>query len=81
MRNSTKSAAVTLLFSLSGCGPAPPAPKELGRVVFDPAEMPGGQKRFKLPELKEEPPSSEAARGDHPDHPGHADEKTHREGE
>jgi len=80
MRNSTKS-VVALLFSLSGCGPAPPAPEDLGRVVFDPAEMPGGQKRFELPELKEEPPSSEAAAGDHPDHPGHADEKVHRAGE
>lgn len=81
MRSTTKCVAVTLLFSLSGCGPAPPKPEELGRVVFDPLEMPGGHKRFALPELKEEPGSSESPPGDHPDHPGHADGKADRKGD
>jgi hypothetical protein len=69
------------LLSLAGCGPAPPKPEELGRVVFDPLEMPFGPKRFKLPELKEQPPSPEPPPGYHPDHPGHADEQAAPKGE
>ena len=72
-------AAAGLLAPLGGCGPAPPNSAELGRVVFDAEEMPGGHKRFLLPDVK-----GEKAAGDHDepghDHAGHPPHEDHVEG-
>lgn len=65
--------AALLLACVAGCEPPRPSPEDLGRVVVEPAKVPGGQKPFTLPELKSEPPgegkSPPGARGDN--HQGH----------
>ena len=70
--NRWKMSAV-LLACVAGCEPPPPSPEDLGRVVVDPGEVPGGQKPFTLPELKSVPPgegkSPPGAGGDN--HQGH----------
>jgi hypothetical protein len=41
-----------LLIACCGCEPPSVSPEELGKVVLDPAQVPGAQKHFGLPELK-----------------------------
>jgi hypothetical protein len=45
---------------LSGCEAEPPSRQELGRIVFNPAEVPGADKPYTLPEyLRNAPPAPE----------------------
>jgi hypothetical protein len=68
-------AVAGLLAPLGGCGPAPPTSAELGRVVFDAEEMPGGHKRFLLPDAKGGPGEEDhgGPGHDHAGHPPHED--------
>lgn len=68
--------AAGLLAPLGGCGPAPPSSAELGRVVFDGEEMPGGHKRFILPEVKGKPAEADHGEAGH-DHAGHPPHEDH----
>jgi hypothetical protein len=52
MRRATILATVFFL-GVSGCAPSPPKPEELGRVVYDPAEVPGMDNPYRPPELDE----------------------------
>jgi hypothetical protein len=45
--------ATVLFIGVSGCAPSPPKPEELGRVVYDPSEVPGMDKPYHPPELDE----------------------------
>ncbi len=52
MRRTTILATVFFM-GVSGCTPSPPKPEELGRVVYDPAEVPGMDNPYRPPELDE----------------------------
>ncbi|OYV86579.1 MAG: hypothetical protein B7Z73_11515 [Planctomycetia bacterium 21-64-5] len=46
-----------------GCEPPPPKPQDLGRIVYNPAEVPGADQPYALPEhLRNIKP-------EHPEHP------------
>jgi hypothetical protein len=45
--------AAILLASLTGCAPSPPKPVELGRVIYDPAQVPGMDNPYQLPESEQ----------------------------
>jgi hypothetical protein len=45
--------ATVYFIGVSGCAPSPPKPEELGRVVYDPSEVPGMDKPYHPPELDE----------------------------
>ena len=70
--------AAGLMAPAGGCGPAPPSSAELGRVVFDAEEMPGGHKRFLLPEAKGGPAEGDHGEPGH-DHAGHPPHEDHAE--
>lgn len=49
--------SVTLLSAAcltAGCEPPPPTPKDLGRVVFNPAEVPGAETPYAMPDYLRE---------------------------
>lgn len=60
-----------LLAPAPGCSPPPPTTGELGRIVFSADDMPGGHKRFLLPEMKGQSQPGGETPGEH-DHAGHA---------
>lgn len=56
--------AVCLLAIALGCSPAPPSMEELGRIVYDPSQVPGFDRPYSLPHgLGEEspPPATDAS--------------------
>ncbi|HUY36556.1 MAG TPA: hypothetical protein VMV69_27720 [Pirellulales bacterium] len=52
--------ASLFLLSLTGCAPSPPKPEELGRVVYDPTQVPGMDKPYRAPERDKLPTSDKA---------------------
>ncbi|HVC95353.1 MAG TPA: hypothetical protein VND64_16780 [Pirellulales bacterium] len=47
--------AAVFLVGVTGCTPSPPKPEELGRVIYDPAAVPGLDDPYRPPELDEFP--------------------------
>lgn len=54
MRRISRTAAVLLLsvflLSVGGCEAEPPKPQDLGRIVYDPAQIPGIDDTYQPPE-------------------------------
>lgn len=65
-----------MLTPIAGCSPPPPTAAELGRIVFSADDMPGGHKRFLLPEIKGQSNPAGEPQGEH-DHAGHAPHEDH----
>ena len=69
-------AIAAIFMPLAGCSPPPPTAAELGRIVFSADDMPGGHKRFLLPEIKGQSKPAGEPQGEH-DHAGHAPHDEH----
>jgi hypothetical protein len=40
----------TSLLSLAGCEPSPPPTEELGQIIYDPAAVPGANRKYTFPD-------------------------------
>ncbi|HJT31880.1 MAG TPA: hypothetical protein VJ783_07480 [Pirellulales bacterium] len=59
-------AAAFLLVTAVGCSPSPPAMEDLGQLVYDPSQVPGSDRPYKLPYGLDEAKSAEEAEGEPP---------------
>lgn len=62
----TRRAAVLVLSAAIGCSPPPPAMEDLGQLVYDPSQVPGHDRPYKLPYGLDEAKSAEEAEGQPP---------------
>lgn len=62
----TRRAAVLVLAAAIGCSPAPPTMEDLGQLVYDPSQVPGHDRPYKLPYGLEEAKSADQAEGQPP---------------
>jgi hypothetical protein len=44
--------AAVMLLGVAGCAPSPPKPEELGRIVYEPRQIPGMDNPYEVPEVE-----------------------------
>lgn len=62
----TRRAAVLFLVAAIGCSPPPPTMEDLGQLVYDPSQVPGHDRPYKLPYGLDEAKSAGEAEGQRP---------------